>query len=332
MKSREGLMSQRQYLRTLKNQLPSEVFKPRREKLRTLLLHLLILITGYLAIRFTQPLIIHFLISLVIANSLACIAFLSHDLSHNSIIRKRKVRYPLEVFSWGLNLIPATMWVRVHNHNHHVNANTERDPDRQFLKSEANAATRLYTRIFYPNRNSFRWNPFVGTHFLPYIFRNIISIFYTNAKKPRIVPYKAKFALGEKIRMIGESLIILIFQVAIWYMSGGTWGNYIWASPVPIVIVSFIVMAYVFTNHYLNPISETHDPIIGSTSVVVPKILDKLHGNFSYHTEHHLFPNVNPDFYPQISALLKHTYPDRYNRLHITEAWNRLWKLDEFAQ
>jgi fatty acid desaturase len=69
------------------------------------------------------------------------------------------------------------------------------------------------------------------------------------------------------------------------------------------------------------------DPLVTTTSVVVHPIFDLLHLNFSYHTEHHLFPGMNSDYYPKVSRLLMQEYENRYNRITFSDAWNRLWKM-----
>ncbi|MEL7086528.1 MAG: fatty acid desaturase, partial [Cyanobacteria bacterium J06597_1] len=56
----------------------------------------------------------------------------------------------------------------------------------------------------------------------------------------------------------------------------------------------------------------------------VPKILDVLHLNFSYHTEHHVFPGVNSDYYPQVQALLLEHFPGRFNLLPAMTAWRMM--------
>jgi fatty acid desaturase len=89
-------------------------------------------------------------------------------------------------------------------------------------------------------------------------------------------------------------------------------------------------MLYVFTNHFLNPLCEHSDPLVGSTSVIVPRWMDWLHDNFSYHTEHHVFPGMNPRYYPEVSRLLQKHFPDRYNRVPFGEAWRRIWQQEEF--
>jgi fatty acid desaturase len=90
-------------------------------------------------------------------------------------------------------------------------------------------------------------------------------------------------------------------------------------------------MSYIFTNHFLNPLSKTTDALANTTSVIVHPIFDWLHLNFSYHTEHHIFPAMNSDFYPVLSNLLKDLYGDSYHRMHFADAWNCLWKIEIYA-
>ena len=103
------------------------------------------------------------------------------------------------------------------------------------------------------------------------------------------------------------------------------------ASPIALLITSSIVMSYIFTNHLLNPLSKKSDPFVSTTSLVVYRIFDRLHLNFSYHTEHHLFPGMNSDYYPILSNLLTELYGDRYRRIDFGDAWNRLWKIQIYA-
>jgi fatty acid desaturase len=116
-----------------------------------------------------------------------------------------------------------------------------------------------------------------------------------------------------------ELAVIVAFQVALGLFLG-SWWRYVLAVPVPLLVASSVAMIYIFTNHFLNPLCEKADPLVGATSVSVPKFFDWLHDNNSYHTEHHLFPSMNPRFYPMVSALLTEHFPDRYNRLAIGEA------------
>jgi fatty acid desaturase len=63
--------------------------------------------------------------------------------------------------------------------------------------------------------------------------------------------------------------------------------------------------------------------LAGSTSVAVPRAFDWFHSNFSYHA-HHLFPAMNSDYYPLVSALLRERFGEHYHRLTIGTAWTAL--------
>jgi fatty acid desaturase len=84
------------------------------------------------------------------------------------------------------------------------------------------------------------------------------------------------------------------------------------------------VIFYIYTNHFLCPMTELNDPLTNSVSIKVPKLFDLLHCNFSYHTEHHFFPGINSDYYPIVQEILQARYPERFNLLTVGEAWRGL--------
>jgi fatty acid desaturase len=92
----------------------------------------------------------------------------------------------------------------------------------------------------------------------------------------------------------------------------------------PLLLANFTVMSYIVTNHQLNPLATVNDPLATSLSVRVPRWVDILHLNFSHHTEHHLFPGLNPVHAPKVKALVKRLWPDRY---HDMPHWRALWAL-----
>lgn len=162
MKPKKPPVSHSDYAQELRGALPTLAFAAAPRKLWLLLVHFLIVTSGYVGFRNGSSVPVFVMLSLGIAHSMACIAFLAHELSHNAIVRSRPLRHGLEVFFWALNLIPATVWRRVHNQTHHAHTNTAEAPDRQFLKSEESFLTRWYARLFYPHRHTLRWNPLVA--------------------------------------------------------------------------------------------------------------------------------------------------------------------------
>jgi fatty acid desaturase len=172
---------------SLRSLLPKEAFVPNPRKLRWVVVHLAIVLTCLIALRNVSGIGVSALISFVIGHSLACLAFVAHELSHGAVLRSRSAVYPLELLAWGLNWIPPTLWRRVHNQSHHGHANTVHDPDRQFLATEQTRSTRLYSLLFYPQKGTSPFNPLVALHFIPYILRNLAAAFVP-LKKPGIVP------------------------------------------------------------------------------------------------------------------------------------------------
>lgn len=332
MKPATELFSHSKYVRELRPLLPAEAFAPQLCRVWNIVAHYSVAVVAILALRFPLHWSTCLMLSLVIGHSFACLGFLAHDVSHNSIVKNRVVRQFLETFMWATIFVPVTVWKRVHNQTHHLETNTPRDPDRECLASEKSVSTHLYSRAFYPHRKTVRWNPLVGLHFIPYVARNVLAALLGDNTRPAIVPFKPTYTARQRISIFAELLVVFMLQIIIFFAVGGKWQQWAWASPIAFVFTSTIVMSYIFTNHFLNPLCEHTDPVVGSTSVQVPTIFDKLHDNFSFHTEHHIFPGMNPKYYPLVCRLLLEKFPERYNRLPLAEAWKRLWEKEEYIQ
>ncbi len=331
MKHAAELFTAADYARVIRPHLPPEAFRPEPRHFVRIVFHLALLLTGYWTLRET-PLWLAPLCAILIGHSIACIGFLAHDVSHHSVVRSRVATRMLELLLFGVNMIPPSVWQKVHNQTHHIETNTRDDPDRAFCETERSPATELYSRLFYPSIRHERFRLLVPLHFVPYIARNVWAALLPAASKPSLVPFKPKYAMRQRLTVVMEIGWLGLLQSGIWLLVGRDWARFFWATPVALLAASSVVMAYVFTNHFLNPFCEHTDPLIGSTSIVVPKWIDWLHDNFSYHTEHHLFPGMNPRHFPTVSRLLSEHFPERYNRIGFREAWQRLWRQEEFLK
>ena len=331
MKSRLELLPHSHYLRQIRPLLPPDAFAPAPGKLWIMAVHLIIITLAYVGFRYSMATWLWLTLSIIIGHSLGCLAFLSHELSHGVMIRGARLRYCLEVLFWGLNIIPATIWRRVHNQTHHVETNTLCDPDRRFRKSENSFSVRCYSRMFYPHRQAAWWNPLVAFQFIPYIVGNIFAAFCPRSFKLGLLHSTPSYTPIQRLCVAVELSVIITIQVGVFHLVGHRLLPYLWAGPVALLWMSAVVMTYVFTNHFLNPLGEITDPLAGSTSVVVWSTFDRLHSNFSYHTEHHLFPKMNSNFYPIISKLLQERFPGRYHRVSLGTAWRRLWAGEVYA-
>jgi fatty acid desaturase len=313
------------YARVLMPAIPRQAFAPNPRKLMVCGIHLAIVVAGWVAFRFVA----HFywpLISLAIGSSLSCVALIAHDVSHRNVVRGKFVLYPTELVLWGLLCVPATVWKRVHTY-HHVVTNSVDDPERRFLASEASLATTVYGRLFYPNRG-LKYNPLCFLYFAIANIRNTVAAFYSNRFKPKLVPSKPNYTLSDKSKVILEIAVIVAIQFSIAKISGH--GGYVAASLIPLFLVSVVTSAYFISSHALRPLRDDGDALASSTSLILPRFIDKLHVNQSYHSEHHLFPNMNPDYYPLVGALLQKHFPDAYHRIPVSAVWSQIWELPLF--
>src|SRR5262249_32765877 len=107
-----------------------------------------------------------------------------------------------------------------------------------------------------------------------------------------------------------ESAAALAFWVLLFGLVGPR--SFFFVYVVPLCVANFIVMSYIATNHFLNPLTETNDSLVNTLSVTSTRWLEALHLQFGYHVEHHLFPTMSGRSAPLVRAALVHRYGDRY--------------------
>jgi fatty acid desaturase len=174
--------------------------------------------------------------------------------------------------------------------------------------------------MLYPNRIT-RYGPLWILHFVAYPLRHgIAALFFSGT--PFFVTANPISSVRDKITIMLEILFVVAVQVLIARFVDGA---YLWASVIPGLVASGVSSWYFFTNHRLQQFHNSDDVLASTTSVIVPRICDFLHSNFSYHTEHHLFPAMSSKYYPMVSGLLQAQFPDRYHRVPMAAAWSQLW-------
>ncbi|MBE9029792.1 fatty acid desaturase [filamentous cyanobacterium LEGE 11480] len=325
---RESLKSQATYAKELRSKLPPEAFQPSINKLWILLINVVILILGWgIAGHLNQwnhaALWLYLPLALVMGNSVVVLLFSSHDLMHSKTIQQPVLRQTISLIGLTLLWMPPTLWKAVHNRVHHNNTNALHDPDRNYLHSQPNNFGKWIQNLFAPSADA---NPFwigfgMGYSWGVYAFRNIASALVFDGKANPFSVDPVKVSPKERKAIALElGLMVVLHGSIIAYLS---------ASPINLILGYFLpiwlgyagVIFYIYTNHLLCPMSDVNDPLYNSVSLRVPKIFDTLHFNFSYHTEHHLFPGLNSDYYPMVQALLIQHYPEQFNLLDAGQAW-----------
>lgn len=278
------------------------------------LAYLIIVIAGILTIALTEFNIwINLLISFILGFSFASMGFLGHEILHGTVVRKAWLRD----LTGGIAFFPLStgprLWRKWHNMTHHVHTqDEEKDPDawptiEQFAKSGV-------LKGIYKLPLSVRG--FLGMAFLAITFT-----FHSIRMFKRFI---TEFKPDKRFSVWMQLLVPWAVWIGLLFLIGPL--KWLFAFLIPLLIGNFIVMAYIATNHRLNPLTPVNDPLANSLTVTVPKWVDVLHFNFSYHTEHHLFPGMSSKYYPLVKAELKKHWADRYHEMPMLQALAALYK------
>jgi fatty acid desaturase len=317
--------------RELRPLLPAEAFEPDRTLLPLSAINGAILLLGWLmADRLDQwpplwlPLWLPF--ALIMGNSVFVLGLSMHDLLHGSVVRGPQRRRLVALLGFSMSWMTPTLWQAVHNREHHQHTNGLTDPDRAYLEAQPrNWGKRLFQLI----APSLEVSPLglalgMSSAWALHHFRTTCSVLLFNTGDTRFGPAPLRVSRRERRRIALELLAVIGLHaiVVIWLD----------AQPLKLLLGYFLplwcayamAMAYIYTNHMLSPLREDNDPLLTSVSLKLPAFLDCLHGNFSHHSEHHVFPGLNGHYLPLVRQLLLQHHLDRYRLLSGTQAWRLL--------
>ncbi len=327
----ETLSPQAEYAKKLRPLIPVEAFVPDPNKLVILLINLAILILGWaIAERLDRwplyLLILYLPLAVAMGNSVIVLLFSSHDLMHGSVIRNSRLMRAISLLGLTMLWMPPTLWKAVHNREHHNKTNSLLDPDRNYLYEQPQTWGKWIQNAFVPSSEV---NPIgltigMATAWGVHTFRNLTSVLLFNCESVNYVPAAFRVSAKERRAIVGEFFVILMIHLSILAYLKFNLLKLVLSYFLPIGIGYAGVMFYIYTNHMLCRMTSVNDPLVNSVSVKVPKLFDKLHLNFSYHTEHHIFPGINSDYYPMVQKLLAIHYPERINLLDASDAWRLL--------
>ena len=302
------------YASRVSKHLPEEAFKPVPARLFGGLAYILVIVSGFLMIGFLNlhP-ILNLLISGVIGMSFAGMGFLGHEILHGTVVKKPWLRNTLGAIAfWPLSTGPQ-LWRKWHNMTHHVHTQSDgKDPD-------------AWPTLEKISKLKF----FVWVYKLPLFIRAFaafasLTVQFSLHSIKCLTMYIKEFQPKKRPKVWMQAILPWASWIGLMFIMG--FEKWVFAFLIPLLIANFIVMAYISTNHRLNPITPVNDPLANSLTVTVPKWVDVLHYNFSYHTEHHIFPAMNPKYYPMVKEKIKDLWPERYHEMPMNKALIALWK------
>jgi fatty acid desaturase len=320
-----------EYIAEIIDYIPKEAFKAATYKLIPMFAHFVMIIGMVaLSIQLNHPLWTS-LFAVISGCSIACIFLFCHELTHGTIVKNKRWMYLMELIFWPFSGMPPTLWRVIHNRAHHTGANSYADPDRRTFKSEKNTLNTAYNAFIYPNK-TLRFSLTVGFAMIFYTGKHILAALYSGRKKPAIVTHKPNYTRLEKRRIWFEFIYIIGFQSVIGACLGLE--TYLLFSLISWTISSTILISMIITQHLINPVyKDQPDPVLTTTSVRIPRWLDRIVDFHSFHIEHHVMPGINFDYYPQVSHLMQNMYPDRYTSKPflsaIIESYNKEMFIDD---
>ena len=300
-----------EYARELRRDLPVEAYRPVKSRLVWLPVHLSIIGAATTAI-----LIGDFgvgskvLMSLAIGHSYACLAFLAHEILHGTVVRRRSMQTLLGGLCLLPHCLPPNVWRTWHNRFHHGYTGVKgRDPDGFGDPVMYRRSWLLHTIItFLPGSGYIR----SAFYFLFYFSFHVLFVLFLHSRKYK---YWNKRKRRKQIR-------VFTMEVLFWLTIAAIVGpvGFVFIHLIPLMVANTIQMTYVTTNHWLCDETHDHDdPLRNSLSVRLPRFIDWLHLNASFHTEHHLGPTINPRHAPLVHELMMARYGDRCRRLSLLQ-------------
>lgn len=307
--------------RRIKADLPKQAFQRVPSKVLLFIpLNMLVLSSIYLTYYYTIQWYWLVVMSLLLGQIYATIAFLAHDVSHGSVLKSKQWSDFLVYFGMYPFLVSPHLWRVWHVQAHHGKTNSAMDPDAIVNIEEYQAVkiSQIWTKLIPCSRN-----PISGVIFFLYWFTihaQHIIWFNKHYKDWRFENYGFK-----KIKAITDTVIYLIFWAYVWSILG--WYSSLFVIVLPMMIGNSILLVFIATEHTCLQRSDNGEnhPLKNSISVQIPSIFSKLNLNFNNHVEHHLFPSMNYQNTPLVRKWLRENMKDHYLEPTLTRALHVLF-------
>jgi len=307
------------YAKMLQQYLPKEVFMPQPRRLVWLLFHYVI-IAGCVCFILWRPMfLLQLAASMMMGCSLGILGYLGHEIIHGSVVRGRRAIMlfgGICMLPWGLH---PRAWITWHNRVHHrYTQHGYYDPD-TFGWDGLYKRSRWYQWLekLTPGSRTIRSYFFL---FYWFSFQTAATVFL----RPDVIKDPAERRLCR---------LYLVAVLLVWAV-GATLAaphGFILLMFVPLAMSNLMMMGYIATNHFLNPLTDDiNDPLVNALTVRSNRLIEWLHLYNNFHIEHHVLPNVNPVHAPRVAALIKRFWGDRYQEMNHLQALRRVYRTPRF--
>lgn len=299
------------YARELRPALPDAAFAPARSRVLWLPVHAAVIATLAWALATGRvPWPLWPVASLAIGCSLAGITFLGHETLHGGVVRGR---WAIRVVGW-FGFLPFTvspqLWMAWHNRVHHNHCGQPgKDPDMYPTLDEyrTQRSARIMADYFGIGRRR---------------LMGCLSLLFGFTGQSQQMLWKARRTGMLSPRLHRRAIAETALGVAFWATVGVLVGPlaFVFVYVLPLVVANSIVMAFIMTNHNLNPLTPVNDPLVNSLSVRLPRLVEWLTLNFGFHVEHHVFPTMSTRHGPAVRDQILAKFPHHYQSLPMLRA------------
>lgn len=291
------------YAREVRAHLPAAVFRPQPARLVWLPVHLGIVATlAAYVVRAAPPWYVALACAVVAGHSWGCLGFLAHEAMHHALTRSRTLEKLVGYSGFGIYCLSPTLWTAWHNQAHHGNTGKPvADPDGfGTLRFWRSSRVVRILETFAPGSRYKRSAAFLFVWFSVHSFLVLVFHSVRNGYYARI----------SRRTVLLESGAMLAFWTGVLALVG-PW-SFLFVYVLPLLVANVLIMSYIATNHFMNPLTDVNDPLANSLSVTGPRWLEALHLQFGYHVEHHLFPTMSGRHAPRVRDVMLRLYGDRY--------------------
>lgn len=303
----------REYTKALKARLPRHFFEPVPARLVYLPVFLALFGLCAWGIVATPYVWLKLLLSFGIGYAFVGLGFLAHEILHGAVTKHPMVRSVAGTIAFMPLLVGARLWRKWHNVEHHGHTQHPHD-DPDAMGALESAIQKPFVRWL------FRQVPALRSFFLFFSFTFWFSL-HAHMMLRRFLP---EFKPHERPVVVFQAVLPVLVWLLVLVWAGPL--NFLFIYLLPWLMANFIAMSFIATNHLLNPITETNDPLLNSLTVRSPRWLEWLTLGFGYHIEHHVFPALSPKYAHVVAQKLKELWPERYNELPHWKALFYLWK------
>ncbi|RIH88673.1 fatty acid desaturase family protein [Calidithermus roseus] len=303
----------REYTKVLKAHLPRHFFEPVPARMIYLPIFLALFALCAWGIVATPYILLKLLLSFGIGYAFVGMGFLAHEILHGAVTKNPVLRSVTGTIAFVPLMVGARLWRKWHNVEHHGNTQHPHD-DPDAMGALESAIQRPLVKWM------FKQLPALRSAFLFFSF----TFWFTLHAHMMLRRFLPDFKPNERPVVVFQAILPVLVWLGVLLLVGPL--NFVFVFVLPWLMANFIAMSFIATNHLLNPITQTNDPLLNSLTVRNPRWLEWLTLGFGYHIEHHVFPVLSPKYAHVVAAKLKELWPERYNELPHWKALLYLWK------